>query len=80
MHDTGDREYLQTVVDNDIQIKATFEKSQSENQEYEFDFSLTCGIEPHFFGKQLSSQLYKVLKLLMMMVAMMTCGGEGGCC
>ena len=32
LHDTGDREYLQTVVDNDIQIKATFEKCQSENQ------------------------------------------------
>ena len=38
LHDTGDRGYRQIVVDNDIQIKATFEKSQSENQEYEFDF------------------------------------------
>ena len=32
LHDTGDRGYLQTVVDNDIQFKATFEKCQSENQ------------------------------------------------
>ena len=45
LYDTGDREYLQTVVDNDIQIKATFEKCQSENQGDEFDFSLSCEIK-----------------------------------
>ena len=45
MYDTGDREYLQTAVDNDIQIKATFEKCQSENQGDEFDFSLSCEIK-----------------------------------
>ena len=45
MYDTGDREYLQTAVDNDIQIKASFEKCQSENQGDEFDFSLSCEIK-----------------------------------
>ena len=32
LHDTGDRGYLQIVVDNDIQIKATFEKCETGNQ------------------------------------------------
>ena len=32
LYDTGDRGYLQIVVDNDIQIKATFEKCETENQ------------------------------------------------
>ena len=45
LHDTGDRGYLQIIVDNDIQIKATFEKCQSENQGDEFDFYLSCEIK-----------------------------------